>query len=779
MSETKDIGSSLPSDSEPPDSRDTLVSLHSDSDLSPQNGTALYARGELNFAEQLQGSASVDIGSSSLKKIFPSCDKKNMEAWRIENQYAFKNLADLSRMFIIPESEKRELREVVKKYHMRIPNYYFSLIKNIDDPSDPIRQQCVPQAAELENNVDMMNDPLNEEGTSPVSCLVHRYPDRALLIVTSRCFMYCRHCTRKRLWDEKKPEPTLKDIEKAVEYIGQNTAIREVVMSGGDPLTMPTERIERILRSLSRIPHLQVIRIGTRAPVVFPDRIDENLCSVLKRYENLWINVQFNHPLEVAPKSIEACKKLRHCGIPISNQTVLLKGVNDSPEVMRQLCQALQQIGVRPYYLFQCDPVIGTYHFRTSVWAGVEIIEKMRGHTSGMCVPTFVVDGVDGKGKIPIGPNYVRAVKEGAVKLRNYKNETFWYDWPTNGENMKNNKQRVLSVAIVFNLKKKNIDNSLEKDTQEEYDEIETIEALKTEIERFGFNVIPIEQTPDFADVIRHQNVDFVLNLAEGIGMSRNRESQVPAILEMLGIPYSGSDPLALGITLDKFQTNQILKNAKIPVPKQYVVSKESDIDRLSNIFDDTSVFIVKPRWEGSSKGIFLNSVVDNFQDLKQRALFLLARYEQPAVVEEYLENEEITAGVCGNGETAHLAGMMKIVPRNATREKFIYSIENKRDWRAKVRYESCDTISPKTRESISDYALKAFFALELRDIARIDFRLDKNNIPNIIDVNPLPGLSPVYSDLPILYSINGKNYAELVKLILRESFKRCGLAWV
>ncbi|MDD4202781.1 MAG: KamA family radical SAM protein [Candidatus Omnitrophica bacterium] len=780
MSEIEGAESSLSSDDVLPSNSDIPLREHKSCILFPKNSSSLCMERERSVEnEQLQELMPTGINFPSLEKNLLPNNPKKIETWRLEYHDTLKNIADLSNGFFISDTEKRKLREVIKKYHMRIPRYYLSLIQKFEDKNDPIYQQCVPSAAESENNSYMLTDPLNEEGTSPVSCLVHRYPDRVLLITTGRCFMYCRHCTRKRLWDEKIPETTLKDIEKAIEYISENANIREVIISGGDPLTMQTDRINHILKALNKIPHIKVIRIGTRTPVVFPQRINEKLCSMLEKYDNLWINVQFNHPREITPESTEAIRKLRRCGIPISNQSVLLKGINDSPEVMTELCHGLQQIGVRPYYLFQCDPVIGAFHFRTSVWKGVEIIEKMRGFTGGMCVPTFVIDGIDGKGKIPIGPNYVEAVKDGAIKLRNYNNETFWYYSSDEGDKIKSDKKSVSSIAIVFNLKKKNISNDAQADAQEEYDEIETIDALKAEIEDLGFNVIPVEQTPDFANIIRNQNIHFVLNIAEGIGVSRNRESQVPAILEMLGIPYSGSDPLALGITLDKVKTNQILKNANIPVPVQYVISAEEDIDSLYDIFNDERMFIVKPRWEGSSKGIFLNSVVNNLQDLRDRAAALLSRYVQPVVVEEYLEKEEITVGVCGNGADLQILGMMKISPRNKGQEKFIYSIENKRTWQTTIRYDGERSISPEIQALLKSYALKAFSALELRDIARIDFRVDKNNIPKIIDVNPLPGLSPSYGDLPILYSMNGGTHTELVKLLLQESFKRYGLAWV
>lgn len=350
--------------------------------------------------------------------------------WRAACKSSIKDINHLSSLTPIAENEKELLKQVESKYHMLITEYYYSLVQEPYNPKDPVRMQCVPSADELNDSVHEEVDPLAEEETSPVPCLVHRYPDRVLLVVTGRCFMYCRHCTRKRLWDKNIPEPTLGDIHKAVSYIREHKEVREVIISGGDPLTLSTEKLDHILNAVSRCPNVEAMRIGTRAPVVLPQRVDAALCRMLSKYDNLWINMQFNHPREVTPESARACKRLQRCGIPLSNQSVLLRGVNDDPMVMMELCHKLQSIRVRPYYLYQCDPVVGANHFRTSVWKGVQIIEQMRGHTGGMCVPTFVVDGVGGKGKIPLQPNYVISMTPDSMVLRNWANETFEYHNP-------------------------------------------------------------------------------------------------------------------------------------------------------------------------------------------------------------------------------------------------------------------------------------------------------------------------------------------------------------
>ncbi|MCK9614812.1 MAG: ATP-grasp domain-containing protein [Candidatus Omnitrophica bacterium] len=325
-------------------------------------------------------------------------------------------------------------------------------------------------------------------------------------------------------------------------------------------------------------------------------------------------------------------------------------------------------------------------------------------------------------------------------------------------------------IAIIFNLKKK----GLKDDSCEEYDEIETIDALSKELKAFVPYVFCIEQSKNLVNDILKVNPDFVFNLAEGCGAARARESQVPCILESLGIPYSGSDPIALGLSLDKYLTNIILKSAGIPVPCAFTARDSSQLPYLKGIFKNNKLFIVKPRWEGSSRGIFLNSVVADYGELKERASFIFKKYKQPVLIEEFLENDEITVGVCGNC-MPFILGMMRVVPRFKSDEPFLYSQENKRDWQVKIKYEPQGSIKKSIQKAIEKYAREAFRVLELRDIARIDFRLDCKNNPKIIDINPLPGLSPYYSDLPIICKLKRKNYSYLIKTILQEALKRNG----
>jgi len=374
--------------------------------------------------ENLQKLAKEDEDPGGCGQVLASPQK---QSWLEGYHGSIKTIEDLDQYLCLKEDEKTALKQVAKKFHIRIPAYYLSLIKDKNDVFDPIRRQCVPSPEELAADHYEQIDPLAEVKTSPVPCLVHRYPDRALLLVTGRCFMYCRHCTRKRLWCARIQEPTLKDIELALSYVKANLKIREIIISGGDPLTLADDRLDCILAMVARLDHIQAVRLGTRAPVVLPQRITKSLCEVLGKYDKLWINVQFNHPSEITEQSTAACRKLQALGIPLSNQSVLLKGVNDSASVMTELCRRLQSIRVRPYYLFQCDPVVGTSHFRTSLLKGIEIIEQMQGHTGGMCVPTFVVDGTGGKGKIPLGPNYLLSLSQDGAWLRSWRNEVFFY----------------------------------------------------------------------------------------------------------------------------------------------------------------------------------------------------------------------------------------------------------------------------------------------------------------------------------------------------------------
>ncbi|MEM3693089.1 MAG: KamA family radical SAM protein [Candidatus Bathyarchaeia archaeon] len=315
------------------------------------------------------------------------------------------------------------LKPVVARYPMRVSKYYFDLIEEIEDP---IWKQCIPSPLELQD-ASGIDDPLNEEGDSPVPGLVHRYPDRVLMCVSNVCATYCRFCSRKRRVGKPLINLSKDILMEQIRYVRENPAIRDVLLSGGDPFMLPDEEIELLLRELRAIPHVEILRIGSRVPCTLPQRITPRLCSILKKYHPLYVNVHFNHPREITEESAMACGLLADAGIPLGNQSVLLKGVNDDPEVMKALVQRLLRIRVRPYYLFQMDLVKGTYHFRTRVETGIKIIEALIGHTSGLAVPRYVIDAPGGGGKVPIQPDYVLGIQEDRVILRNYEGKLFYY----------------------------------------------------------------------------------------------------------------------------------------------------------------------------------------------------------------------------------------------------------------------------------------------------------------------------------------------------------------
>ena len=352
------------------------------------------------------------------------------EDWRWQARNRVTTLDILEKMVKLTPEEKQGIEGCGKKLTMSIPPYFASLM-NPDDPACPIRLQCVPQKYEMEVAPEEMADPCGEDSHSPVHGLVHRYPDRVLFLVNEMCVMYCRYCTRSRMVGDGKRTLSRGTYEAAFDYIRSHKEIRDVLISGGDPLMLSDRMLEYIIKSLKEIPHVDFVRIGTRIPVVLPQRITTELVSMLKKYSPLWMSIHFNHPKEITKRVKYACDLLADSGIPMGSQTVLLKGINDSPEVMKKLMHELLKIRVRPYYIYQCDPIHGSKHFRTPVKVGIEIMEKLRGHTTGYAVPTYVIDGPGGGGKIPIGPNYVVAREKDHYVLRNYAGNQFKYYDPS------------------------------------------------------------------------------------------------------------------------------------------------------------------------------------------------------------------------------------------------------------------------------------------------------------------------------------------------------------
>lgn len=362
-------------------------------------------------------------------EIFKEVTDKEWNNWEWQVKNRIETVEELKKYIPLTEEEEEGIRQCLQTLRMAITPYYLSLI-DINDPDDPIRKQAIPTALEIhEAHADLL-DPLHEDEDSPVPGLTHRYPDRALLLITDQCSMYCRHCTRRRFAGQSDSSMSMERIDKAIEYIAKTTAIRDVILSGGDALLISDEKLECIIKKLREIPHVEIVRIGSRVPVVLPQRITPELVSMLAKYHPIWLNTHFNHPNEITEESSMACARMANSGIPLGNQSVLLKGVNDCMHVMKELVNKLVAIRVRPYYIFQCDLSMGLEHFRTPISKGIEIIEGLRGHTSGFCVPVYVVDAPGGGGKIPVMPNYVLSQSNNKVILRNFEGVITTYEEP-------------------------------------------------------------------------------------------------------------------------------------------------------------------------------------------------------------------------------------------------------------------------------------------------------------------------------------------------------------
>ena len=344
--------------------------------------------------------------------------------WQVKNRICTKE--KLSKIINLTTDESKGIDRACGRLSMAITPYWASIM-DPDDHKCPLRRQAVPTIHESMISPHEMVDPCAEDRDSPAPSLVHRYPDRILFLSTEQCAMYCRHCTRRRLVGDKKESDIKSKFDKAIDYIKSNRKIRDVLISGGDPLMLEDGELEAIIQRIRAIPHVEFLRLGTRIPVNLPQRITTQLISMLKKYSPVWMSIHFNHPKEITKRCKIACEMLADSGIPLGSQSVLLKGINDRPYIMRKLMHELLKIRVRPYYIYQCDPVKGTQHFRTPVATGINIIEKLRGHTSGYAVPTYVIDGPGGGGKIPVGPTYVLSQAKGKYVLRNYKGKIYTY----------------------------------------------------------------------------------------------------------------------------------------------------------------------------------------------------------------------------------------------------------------------------------------------------------------------------------------------------------------
>jgi len=384
--------------------------------------------GKRNVSDDLEEKPPSKIATTRYR-FFRDVPDSLWNDWKWQFRNRITRVEQLAQFIPLSAEEQAQLRLVTMRYPLSVTPYYLSLI-NPDDPDDPIRKQAIPSPMEMTMGSMGLEDPLDEKKDTVVPGLVHRYPDRVLLVFTDICPMFCRHCTRKREWQNGGWVRSPAEVDAMLDYIGQHKAVRDVIISGGDPLTLSTRHLENIIGRLRNIKHVEIIRIGTRFPVVLPQRIDNELCSMLAKYGPIWLNTHFNHVREITPEAAEACDRLLRSGVPVNNQSVLLRGINDSVEAQTGLCHGLLKIKVRPYYLFQCDEVQGTEHLRTPVETGMKIMEGMRGHTSGLAIPTFVIDLPQSGGKVPLQPNYVLAQTEGELVLRNYEERAFHYRNP-------------------------------------------------------------------------------------------------------------------------------------------------------------------------------------------------------------------------------------------------------------------------------------------------------------------------------------------------------------
>ena len=372
---------------------------------------------------------------SRRKELFPNVSDKDWNDWKWQVRNRIETIDDLKQYIKISSEEEEGIRKSLQTFRMAITPYFLSLIDPAN-PNCPVRKQAVPSGDEAHTSAADLLDPLHEDEDSPVPGLTHRYPDRVLFLITDMCSMYCRHCTRRRFAGQKDAATPKDNIDRGIEYIARTPQVRDVLLSGGDALLMSDSRLEDIIRRLREIPHVEIIRLGSRTPVVLPQRITDDLVNMLKKYHPIWFNTHFNHSNEITKESFDACTKLADAGMPVGNQSVLLRGVNDCSNIMKRLVHKLVLMRVRPYYIYQCDLSMGLEHFRTTVSKGIEIIESLRGHTSGFAVPTFVVDAPGGGGKIPVMPQYLISQMPGKIVLRNFEGVITTYTEPagyTNG----------------------------------------------------------------------------------------------------------------------------------------------------------------------------------------------------------------------------------------------------------------------------------------------------------------------------------------------------------
>ncbi len=368
------------------------------------------------------------VFTSRRAPIYADVPDEQWNNWRWQLSHRLNSVEELGRVLTLTDSETRAL-STPGLFRVDITPYFASLI-DPEDPNDPVRRQVVPTEAEMVPFTGMMEDSLSEDAHSPVPGLVHRYPDRVLMLVTTQCASYCRYCTRSRIVGDPHEQFSRAEFEMQIDYLKRTPQVRDVLLSGGDPLTLAPKLLEELLGRLREIEHIEIVRIGSRVPVFLPMRVDDELTNMLQKFHPLWLNIHVNHPNEISQELAEACDRMTRAGIPLGNQSVLLAGVNDCVHIQRQLVHDLVRIRVRPYYLYQCDLVDGAGHFRTPVAKGIEIIEGLRGHTSGYAVPNFVIDAPAGGGKVPLMPQYAISQSDHKIVLRNFEGYISAYEEP-------------------------------------------------------------------------------------------------------------------------------------------------------------------------------------------------------------------------------------------------------------------------------------------------------------------------------------------------------------
>jgi len=713
------------------------------------------------------------------------------------------------------------------KFPLAITPYYAALVRR-PEATDPIFRMCVPQAAELFDCPYLHEDPLEEDQDSPVPGLVHRYPDRALLVVTSMCAMYCRHCTRKRVAGQRESCISNSRLERAVRYLRAHPEIRSVIISGGDPLTMSTQALEAVIAGVRSVTSVETVRIGTRAPVTLPMRVTDDLVAMLRNYHPIFLNTHFNHPAEITAEAAGACRRLADAGIVLGNQSVLLRGVNDDPLVMEELCRGLLRHRIRPYYLFQCDLVRGVEHFRTPISRGIEIMEYLRGRLDGLAIPTYVVDCPHGGGKLPVLPNYVVSASPTHTVLRNFEGMLVAYPEPLNretaepaapatgggvapgvwelaaGRNTKilprnamrldRRRQRAeraeaaaraqtvvgqpaerrrqaprpgrLHLGLVYDLRSDYLREGFTAEQVAEFDSEETIMNLAETLRELGHEVELIGHARALAKrLVAGDRWDLVFNIAEGVS-GRSREAQVPALLEMYSIPCTFSDPLVCAMTLDKALTKRMIAAAGLPTPRFRLVGAEAEVEAV----DLPYPLFAKPNAEGTGKGVDATSRIETPKQLRQVCRRLLAKYAQPVLVEEYLPGREFTVGILGSGAEARVLGTLEVAVRaDAPTRDYGYLVKEK----CEKFVEYLPVTRDGLRAEIEQLALAAHRVLECRDVARVDVRLDAAGRPSFIEINPLPGMHPTHSDLPMIATAEGLSYRELLDAIVRSAMRR------